>query len=120
MVKNKVNELLAKCLSNKNEILKIYNILFAISGLAKNPIEKIKSNGIIKNNRPDFKDKYSPKPPTIKGMIAPPAIPVQRIPEREPWCVLIEFSANENIIEYMTETKKPIKGKKTKDRFALP
>ena len=38
-------------------------------------------------------------------MIAPPQMPVIRIPAKEPWCVGIEFSPSEIIIGYITAMK---------------
>jgi len=47
-------------------------------------MDRIKIKGIIKKNIPDFNDINSPKPPTINGITAPPAIPVQSIPDNDP------------------------------------
>jgi len=59
-------------------------VLLFTKGLAQNPMDRMNANGIIKKNIPDFNDISSPKPPTINGITAPPAIPVQRIPDNEP------------------------------------
>ena len=59
-------------------------VLLCINGLAQNPIDKTKHNGSIKKNIPVFKLEKSPINPTIKGIIAPPAMPVHKIPEKEP------------------------------------
>ncbi len=59
-------------------------VLLLTNGLAQNPMVRIKAKGIIKKNIPDFNDINSPKPPTINGITAPPAIPVQRIPDKDP------------------------------------
>jgi hypothetical protein len=34
-------------------------------------------------------------------------MPVQRIPEKEPWCRGTELSASEKTIDHMTESQKP-------------
>ncbi len=47
----------------------------------------------------------------IKGKIAPPTIPVTKIPEKEPWFSLNEFKAREKMMGNMTERNNPSKGK---------
>ena len=86
-------------------------VLLLTKGLAQKPIERIKANGIIKKNIPDFKSIISPNPPTINGITAPPAMPVHKIPE---------LSANEKMMEYITEIKKPINGKPIKANSVEP
>ena len=55
-----------------------------------------------------------PNHPTITGTMAPPQIPVTRIPEKAPWCLLTELSAKEMIIDHITDAKKPTNGKAIK------
>ena len=74
-------------------------------------MDRMNAKGTIKKNIPDLNDISSPKPPTINGITAPPAIPVQRIPDNEPWCSFTELSAKEKIMEYITEMKNPTIGK---------
>ena len=50
----------------------------------------------------------SPRRPMTSGTIAPPIMPVQRIPENEPWWLETEFRASEKMIGHMTEAAKPI------------
>ena len=85
-------------------------VLLFTNGFAQNPMERIKPKGMIKKNIPYCNDMASPKPPTINGITAPPAIPVQRMPDSEPWCSLTEFNANENMMEYITDMKNPTIG----------
>ena len=95
-------------------------VLLFTKGLAQNPIDRIKPKGIIRKNIPDCRDMISPSPPTMKGITAPPAIPVHKIPDNDPWCSLTEFKANENIMEYITEIKKPTIGKPINAIWAEP
>ena len=81
-------------------------------GFAQKPMLSIYINGINKNIIPYFNPIISAKIPTIKGIKAPPIIPVHNIPENEPWCFGTEFNANENIIDHITDRKKPTAGKK--------
>ena len=37
-------------------------------------------------------------------------IPVQRIPEKEPWCLATELRASEKTIDHMTEMQTPTAG----------
>ena len=60
---------------------------------------------------PIFKPKISPTPPTIKGKMAPPTIPVTKMPEKEPWFSLNEFKARENMMGNMTDRNNPSNGK---------
>jgi len=53
-------------------------------GFAQNPIDKIKTRGIMRKNRAVFKEVTSPIIPTINGRMAPPAIPVHKIPDKDP------------------------------------
>ena len=66
----------------------------------------------LKNKKamPPFNPTRSPNVPTSKGNMAPPAIPVHNIPDKEPWCSLTEFKAREKMMDHMTEMKKPIIG----------
>ena len=89
-------------------------------GDAQKPILNMKSNGTIRKNIPVFKDVNSPSHPTIKGTIAPPAIPVHKIPDKEPWCFFTEFSAKEKIIDHITDIKKPTRGNETSATFGFP
>ena len=85
-----------------------------INGLDQKPIDKIKKSVINKKSIPVFKPKTSPSAPTINGTMAPPAIPVTKIPEKEPCASATEFSAKDIIIDHIVEIKKPIKGKAIK------
>jgi len=58
--------------------------------------------------------KKSPNMPISNGTKAPPNIPVQRMPENEPWCSRTEFNPNEKMMENITEIKKPVNGKAIK------
>src|SRR5687767_1859425 len=69
---------------------------------------------------PYFKPVISPSHPIIKGTIAPPAIAVIKMPDKEPWCSFTEFNARDNMMGHMTEAKKPIKGKVYKAMSLLP
>lgn len=60
-------------------------VLLFTKGLAQNPIDRMNSKGMIRKNNAALKLISSPNQPTIKGTIAPPAIPVHKIPERDPW-----------------------------------
>ena len=95
-------------------------VLLFTSGFEKNPMVRIKISGIIKKNMPVLRSIISPSPPTIKGKTAPPAIPVHKIPDREPWCSLTELRAKEKIMEYITEIQKPTIGKPIKANSAEP
>jgi hypothetical protein len=53
-------------------------------GFAQKPIDKIKANGMSRKNKAVFREVISPIIPTIKGKMAPPAIPVHKIPDKEP------------------------------------
>ena len=56
----------------------------------------------------------------MKGIIAPPQIPVMSIPEKEPWCFDTEFNANDIMIGYITAAKKPTAGKQYNAIVAPP
>ena len=90
------------------------------SGFDKNPMVKIKTSGISKNNIPNLRSVISPIPPTMNGKTAPPAIPVHKIPDKDPWYSLTELSAKEKIMEYITDIKNPIIGKPIKAILAEP
>ena len=59
-------------------------ILLVTKGFAQKPIDKIKANGMSRKNKAVFREVISPIIPTIKGKMAPPAIPVHKIPDKEP------------------------------------
>lgn len=63
------------------------------------------------NSIPSFNPNKSLNAPTINGAIAPPTIPVHKIPANDPWCSFTEFKANENTIDHITEAKNPTAGK---------
>jgi hypothetical protein len=59
-------------------------ILLVIKGFAQNPMDNINNKGIIMKNRAVFIEVISPITPIKKGKMAPPAIPVHKIPDRDP------------------------------------
>jgi|TARA_B110000259_G_C13972161_1_gene385154 hypothetical protein len=59
-------------------------VLLITKGFAQKPIDKIKVRGMIRKNKAVFKEIASPIIPTINGKIAPPAIPVHNIPDKDP------------------------------------
>jgi len=72
--------------------------LLFTKGLAQKPILKINARLINKTLMPSLSPKRSPNPPMMNGNMAPPTIPVTRIPEKDPWCSLTEFKAKEKMI----------------------
>ncbi|GAC1385326.1 MAG: hypothetical protein NVSMB45_13980 [Ginsengibacter sp.] len=56
----------------------------------------------------------------INGTIAPPIIPVIKMPAKEPWCSFTEFKASENMIGYITDAKNPVKGNAIREIDAGP
>lgn len=90
------------------------------NGEAQNPIDKINPIGINRKNIPIFRLVNSPIQPIIKGIMAAPVIPVHKIPDKEPWCLLTEFNAKEKMIDHITDMKKPTKGKQIRAILALP
>ena len=58
-------------------------VLLVIIGFAQNPILNIKPSVKNKKHMPNLKPILSPSQPTIKGIMAPPIIPVTIIPENE-------------------------------------
>ena len=95
-------------------------VLLCTRGLAQKPIDNIKIKGTTKKNKPVFKLDISPINPTIKGIIAPPAIPVHNIPDRDPWWYFTELSASEKMMDHITEIQNPSKGKAITAIDALP
>ena len=47
-------------------------------------MDNINNKGIVMKNRAVFKEVISPITPIKKGKIAPPAIPVHKIPDKDP------------------------------------
>ena len=82
-----------------------------ISGFDQNPMDRINKSVEKRKTIPMRRPYKSPNTPTIKGMTAPPTIPVTKIPEKEPCASATEFSAKEIIIDHMVAIKNPMVGK---------
>ena len=63
------------------------------------------------NNIPVLKLNTSARDPTITGVMAPPIIPEQSIPEKDPWCSGTEFIPKEKTIDHITDAQKPMEMK---------
>ncbi len=59
-------------------------VLFLTRGFAQIPILKINARGTKRNIIAPLRPISSLKPSTIKGITAPPTIPVHKIPANEP------------------------------------
>lgn len=95
-------------------------VLLVTKGFAQNPIEHINANGINKKNMLYLIPIVSPSAPITRGTMAPPAIPLHNIPDKDPWCSLTELRSKEKIIEYITEIENPTNGKKISAIWAEP
>lgn len=95
-------------------------VLLFTNGLAQKPMDRMKARGINKKNIPNRRPESSPRLPTINGKTAPPAIPMHNIPDSDPWFSLTELRAKENMMDHITEIKKPIAGKAKSAVLGLP
>lgn len=59
-------------------------VLLVTKGFAQNPIEHINANGINKKNMLYLIPIVSPSAPITSGTMAPPAIPLHNIPDKDP------------------------------------
>lgn len=82
--------------------------LFFMMGFAQKLKLKIYANATNTNSIPVFKEVTSLNMPISNCTTAPPMIPVIKIPAKDPWCLLTEFSAKEIIMGYITERKNPL------------
>src|SRR5260370_32715533 len=56
----------------------------------------------------------------ITGTIAPPMIPVPKMPAKDPWNSTTELSASDTTIGHITEANSPIAGKAITETFDGP
>ena len=72
------------------------------------------------NDIPTLNPKLSPSQPINNWITAPPIIAVHIIPENDPWCLLTELSANEKMIDHITESENPTIGNAISAMFPGP
>ena len=96
--------LLTNMLLNFGYLLTI--VLLFTNGFAQIPMQKMKISPTKFKHIAILNDKRSLIKPIITCKIAPPIIPLIKIPANEPWCSLREFKAKEIIMGYITRHEK--------------
>src|ERR1035437_8361370 len=95
-------------------------VSLVIIGLAQIPMNNIYASVTYMNDIPALKPNVSPNQPINSCTTAPPIIAVHKIPENEPCCLLTELSANEKMIDHITESQNPTIGKAISAAFPEP